>query len=499
MKFTNVLLKDLNWTLDDIVLIMKHEDRNLDRLPENLKAEILPYIDMDNLKEDEDALLKLRVKTANGMKNVYYLKLQSEPHARVRRAAIRKLEAMLREDQVKKAHVVFATPFCTKGLTSLIKNLEVASYRFDNYLGHGGYKPNEDNDLPEPEEKYELEAELTFIQDTEDNEALITEAQGLGESINLARLLVDQPANAITPEQLAAEAVAAAETFGMEYEIFDAKKIQELGMDAYWSVAKGSDNEPKFIILRWLNNPDSKEKIALVGKGLCYDSGGYAIKTASGMVTMHADMGGSAAVIGAITALAREDAKVNVIAIVAAAENMISGHAMRNGDIIGSLSGKTIEVINTDAEGRLTLADAVTWAQKYEKATRIVDIATLTGACVVALGNEITGVITNDDKLWAGLDEGAKISGDKIWRMPCDEDMAKLNKSTRADIKNSGARGGGMITAGLFVRAFTGGLPWAHLDIAGPAYQSEACEQYAAGATGVGAELLYHMVRKVFA
>ncbi len=499
MKFTHVPLKDLRWTLDDIVLVMKHEDRELDYLPADLNEEILPYIDMDSLKEDEDALLKLRVKTLHGMKNVYYLKFQASPNARVRRAAIRKLEAMLRENEVEKAHLVFATPFTPHGLMSLIKNFEVASYRFDNYLGHGGFKPNEDNELPEPEEKKELEAEVTFVTDTEDNEALIAHAQGLGEAINLSRLLVDQPANAITPVQLAAEAVAAAETYGMEHEVFDAKKIQELGMDAYWSVAKGSDNEPRFIILRYLNNPDSDEKIALVGKGMCYDSGGYAIKPAGGMVTMHADMGGSAAVIGAITALAKEKAKVNVVAIVAAAENMISGHAMRNGDIIGSLSGKTIEVINTDAEGRLTLADAVTYAQKYEKATRIVDIATLTGACVVALGNEITGVITNDDQLWAGLDEGAKISGDKIWRMPCDEDMAKLNKSTRADIKNSGVRGGGMITAGMFVRAFTGGLPWAHLDIAGPAYQSDGGEQYAAGATGVGAELLYHMVRKIFA
>ncbi|MDO5733819.1 MAG: leucyl aminopeptidase [Eubacteriales bacterium] len=498
MQYSHLQLSDYNWQDDNIVIICKDEDSQLANLPEALHSELKLFLEETKFSSDETKVAVYNLPREGKVQRIFLVKLKAEPCARGRRAAMRSLEAQLREHNVREAAIVFASEFCAKASSNLLTQLSLASYRFDQHLGHGGPLPNADNELPEkPADKSLNKLNLVFAKLPESPADLIDQAFSLADSIRLTRLLVDQPANFMTPKMLAEAAVAAGEKYGFEVEVKKSKEIQELGMDAYWSVAKGSDCPPRFIIMRYLNHPECSEKIALVGKGVCYDSGGYAIKPASGMVTMHADMGGAGAVIGAITALARAKAKVNVVAIVAACENMISGNAMRNGDIIGSLAGKTIEVVNTDAEGRLTLADAVTYAQRFEKASKIIDIATLTGACVVALGNEIAGVISNDEEIFSALEHGSKLSGDKIWRMPCDEDYALLNKSQRADICNAGSRWGGMITAGLFVRAFTGGLPWAHLDIAGPAYLDSGSDQYSAGASGVGAEILFHATQEL--
>ena len=315
-------------------------------------------------------------------------------------------------------------------------------------------------------------------------------AQHYAMGIRIARRLVNEPANVMSPERLAQEARALSQEHGFDIEVFDETQIQEMGMEAFWSVAKGSDAPPRFMVMRYMNNPDTKEVLALVGKGLTYDSGGYALKPAQGMDTMFCDMGGAGAVIGAISSLAAMKAKVNVVALVAACENMISGHAYRNGDIIGSLAGKFIEVVNTDAEGRLTLADAITYAATVIKADKIIDIATLTGAVGVALGNQITGVVADDEGIWQALSTASEASGDKVWRLPHFPHLAKQNKSERADIKNSGGRPAGTATAALFLQAFAFGVPWGHLDIAGTAYSEKASAKAPLGATGVGAELL---------
>lgn len=329
-------------------------------------------------------------------------------------------------------------------------------------------------------------------------EGKLQTAAHLAGGIRAARRLVNEPANVMSPQRLAEDAQALAREHGFEIEVFDEKQIQQMGLEAFWSVAKGSDTPPRFLVMRYMNNPDTNELLALVGKGLTYDSGGYAVKPATGMVTMHCDMGGAAAVIGAISALAAMKAKVNVVAVVAACENMISGHAYRNGDIIGSLAGKYIEVVNTDAEGRLTLADAITYAATVLKADKIIDIATLTGAAIVALGEEITGVVADDEGIWQAVQAASQTSGDKVWRMPHDECLAKHNKSERADIKNSGGRQAGTATAALFCRAFAFGKPWGHLDIAGTAYHEGANAKAPAGATGVGAELLARAAIELF-
>ncbi|CAM3581276.1 leucyl aminopeptidase [Erysipelothrix urinaevulpis] len=317
--------------------------------------------------------------------------------------------------------------------------------------------------------------------------------KGLSDTISFTKMLVNEPANFLTPTALATLSQDFSLANGIEVEIKGQKDIESLKMDAFLSVARGSIQEPKLIILRYLNNPESDEITALVGKGVTYDSGGYAIKPATGMVTMHCDMGGSASVIGAINLLAKQKEKVNVIAVVAACENMISGDAFKNGDIINSMSGKTIEIINTDAEGRLTLADAIWYAHSVEKATKIVDIATLTGAVFAALGKNITGVVSNDDQFYQSLEHASKLSGDKIWRLPCDDDLAKCNHSKRADIKNASACGAGTTTAGLFLKEFTNDIPWTHLDIAFTAYH-DGDDYNPEGATGVGVELLANAV-----
>ena len=340
---------------------------------------------------------------------------------------------------------------------------------------------------------------MALIQESDLSDDMLTELMALSSSVYLGRELVNERANVMTPTELAAVARLVGEQSGIEVEIFGPDGIRELGMEAFLNVAKGSDEEPRLIVMRYRGKPDSDKTLALVGKGMMYDSGGYGIKTTQGMYSMFGDMAGSAAVIPAIRALAETKAEVNVTVIVAACENMISGHAYRNGDIIGSMLGKTIEIFSTDAEGRLTLADAVTYAWQKEKVDYIVDIATLTGAVVVALGNLMTAALADDEQLWSALEKATGTSGDLVWRLPFHEEYAEQNKSDRADIRNtSGGVGAGTITAGHFVRAFTGNTPFLHLDIAGTAYSESASDRKPKGASGIGVELLYNLSKELF-
>ncbi|MGV2643309.1 leucyl aminopeptidase, partial [Clostridium perfringens] len=280
--------------------------------------------------------------------------------------------------------------------------------------------------------------------------------------------------NNMYPETLAKEVKNIGSKYGFEVEVFDENQIEELKMESFLSVGKGSDNLPRLIVMRYFGDKDNMDqRLALVGKGLTYDSGGYSLKTNAGMVTMKADMGGAASVIGAISAIAKRNLKINVIAVVAACENLISGHAYKPGDIIGSMAGKTIEILNTDAEGRLTLIDAVTYAIEKEKASEIIDVATLTGAAVVSLGEDVTAVITNKDEFYGELREASYEAGEKVWQMPSFEDYGKLIKSNIADLKNIGGKYAGTITAGLFIGEFVQNKPWLHLDIAGPAFSEK--------------------------
>lgn len=326
----------------------------------------------------------------------------------------------------------------------------------------------------------------------------INEAVKLMDAVFLTRDLVNQPPNVIYPETLAQIAKERLEAKGVKVTVHGKKEIEALKMEAFLNVARASTKEPKLIVMEYYNNPDSDEKIALVGKGLTYDCGGYAIKPAESMLNMFTDMGGSGTVIGAMHALADLKAKVNVVAVVAACENMVSGDGYRNGDIIGSMSGKTIEVINTDAEGRLTLADAVYYATKNMGATKLIDLATLTGACVAAFGEQVAASVTNNDEFFAELMEANKRAGEIVWRMPTIDYYKKMNESKVADLKNTGGKHGGMITAGLFVGSFLAkeDIPWIHLDIAGTTYISQAYSYFKENATGYMVKSLYYLLSK---
>lgn len=300
-------------------------------------------------------------------------------------------------------------------------------------------------------------------------EAGVTRGKIIGESTNLARNLSNEPGNTITPTRLSEVAREIAQKYELEFNVIDRAKAKELGMGAFLGVAQGSDEPPAFIVMRyWGAGKNADPGLGLVGKGITFDSGGISIKAGDGMQDMKGDMSGGGAVIAAMNGIAQLKPKINVTGIVAATENMPSGKAYKPGDILKAMNGKTIEVINTDAEGRLVLADAVAYASGTLKLNPIVDAATLTGAVVVALGNIRTGVFTNDEEWAKTVCEVGNAQGEKMWQMPMDDEYNDRIKSDWADVKNSGGRPGGSITAAWFIRNFVAdGTRWAHLDVAG--------------------------------
>ncbi len=327
-------------------------------------------------------------------------------------------------------------------------------------------------------------------------ESLIKETENIIDGIFFARDLVNERAIDMYPEVLAQIAKENLEPLGVNVEIFDEKRIKELHMDSFLSVAKGSDKEPRFIVMSYNGNGEKGEKLALVGKGITYDSGGYSLKPSNSMETMFCDMAGSATVIGTMMSIAKSKLKKCVVGIVAACENLISGSAYKPGDIIGSMAGKTIEINNTDAEGRLTLADALYYAATVVKADKIIDVATLTGACVVALGSSHSGAVTNNDELMSALKKSSSVAGEPIWQLPSGPDYKKLLKGDFADLKNAPGRDAGAITAGLFLEEFVNGTPFVHLDIAGTAYLDKPSRYLPKGATGVHVKTFYHFVKE---
>ncbi|WP_299460197.1 leucyl aminopeptidase [uncultured Gimesia sp.] len=305
----------------------------------------------------------------------------------------------------------------------------------------------------------------------------------LGESINLAREMVNRHAGDIFPISFAERVVEIAKTYGLESEVLDEKQLQQEKMGSMLAVAQGSDQPPRLAILKHQGADASAPTLALVGKGVTFDSGGLSIKPSDGMKTMKCDMGGAAAVLGAMTAIARLNLPVNVIGYMGLVENMVNGSSYKLGDVLTARNGKTIEVLNTDAEGRLVLADVLTLAVD-RGAAKIIDLATLTGACVVALGEEVTGVFSNDENWSKAVQDAAKSSGEDVWEMPMFPQFAEQLKSDVADLKNVGTRWGGAITAAKFLEHFVDETPWVHLDIAGPAFAAANLPHREGGGTG---------------
>ena len=332
-------------------------------------------------------------------------------------------------------------------------------------------------------------AEFTLVVPGGDSAALTAAAERgriLAESQNFARDLVNEPGNLLPPRKLMEAAQAMAAKYGLECDVLDQDRMKQLGMGSLLGVSIGSAEPPFLVVLRYKPlNPQSADQLALVGKGVTFDTGGVSIKPADGMEKMKCDMGGAAAMLGAMRSIAQLKPSVAVTAYIPTVENMVGSRAQRPGDIVTSMAGKTIEVLNTDAEGRLILIDAITYA-KQQGATHLIDAATLTGAIGVALGAVNTGLFSNNDPLCEKIMKAASAEGEKMWRMPIDDEYRELLKSSYADIGNIGGRAGGACTAAMFIKEWVEDTPWAHLDIALTAYLDEQKPFTAKGATGIG-------------
>lgn len=371
-------------------------------------------------------------------------------------------------------------------LADLAAGLRLRHYRFDRYKS-----PRKDDAEPQA-----LEIGLV-VADKAAGDAAIADRMSTVAGTLLARDLVNEPANVLGTLEFAARATQLRD-LGVVVEELDEVAMRALGMNALLAVAQGSARPPRLVLMQWNGGNPGDAPIAFVGKGVVFDTGGISIKPAANMEDMKGDMGGAAAVTGLLHALATRKAPVNVVGVIGLVENMPSGTAMRPGDILKAMNGVTIEVVNTDAEGRLVLADALHYTQQRFRPRALIDLATLTGAIIVALGHDHAGLFSNNDELAAQLTAAGLASGEKLWRLPMGPAYDKIIESRFADIKNSGGRPAGSITAAQFLARFVGDVPWAHLDIAGTTLGSPQNETNASWTSGFGVALLDRLVRDQF-
>jgi leucyl aminopeptidase len=373
-----------------------------------------------------------------------------------------------------------------RALQFMAEGFELGRYRFDRYVGE------------EAREKDLIERCVVLVPDPTSKVSPIcfARAEAVAGAVNYARDLVNEPASTLTPIRLAEAAAALAKDKDLECTILGVRECEKLKMNLFLAVARGSVNEPRFIHLtfRPRGKDEPRRRIALVGKGVTFDSGGLSLKPNDSMIDMKCDMAGAAAVLGVASALAALGAKAEVHILVAATENMLSGSAYKLGDVIIGMGEKSVEITNTDAEGRLTLADALAYARTFEP-DEIIDVATLTGACVVALGPHMAGLMGSDLAFVERFAAAARAAGEDVWPLPLQRRLKEQLKSPIADMKNVGERWGGALTAGLFLKEFAGDVPWIHLDIAGPAYASKAADHQPQGGTGFGVSAILEYLR----
>jgi leucyl aminopeptidase len=367
----------------------------------------------------------------------------------------------------------------------LMLGLKLRSYKFDKYLTKASKK---DDDAPKNQAITIGTANLAAAKKA------IADADAVAGGVILARDLVNEPANILGPLEFAAEAKKL-EALGVKVTILTDKDMKKLGMGALLGVAQGSVRPARMAIMEWMGGKAKAKPLAFIGKGVVFDTGGISIKPAGGMEDMKGDMGGAAAVIGLMKTLASREAKVNAVGAIGLVENMPDANAQRPGDIVTSMSGQTIEVINTDAEGRLVLADMLTHINKEYEPVLMINLATLTGAILVALGQQHAGLFSNDDKLAADLTSAGIASNERVWRMPMGSEYDKMIDTKNADMKNIGGKYAGSITAAQFLKRFVGETPWAHLDIAGTAMSSPSTDINISWASGYGVRLLDRFVR----
>lgn len=389
---------------------------------------------------------------------------------------------VLNQYKVKEASV--ATP-----VHSFLSGKELTQAIVEGFL-HNAYRFN----------RYKSDASdsslktISMTANHEDIEASIKEVEFVMEGVYFARDLINTPSNDLYPTVMADKVKEFLDIPGVEVDVYNQEQIEDLGMHALLSVGQGSEKEARFLVLKYLPEGEEASAITLVGKGITYDSGGYALKPAKSMEDMKSDMSGAANVAGVIYALAKNKVTKNVVGVMGLVENLISGSSYKNGDIIPTMKGTTIEVLNTDAEGRVTLADTLYYAATKVNSKEIIDLATLTGACLVALGEQVTGAMTNNEELYKALEKSANYTGEMIWQLPMTDQLREQVKGTVGDLKNACGPYGGTITAGIFLEHFVEGIPWVHLDIAGPAFYSSAYGYIPSGGTGIPVRTLYHYI-----
>ncbi len=393
--------------------------------------------------------------------------------------------AFLNAQKIADATVYFESDNEEDDLCNIAFGAILQSYRFNKYF------------VDKLQDKEFKVSSLNFaVKEVKKAKKQFEELEILANNILFARDLVSEPANILNPESYA-EICKKLTKDGLKVEILGEKEMQKLGMNSLLAVGQGSSKESKLVVLKWNGGKRSDKPLAFVGKGVTFDTGGISIKPSANMEDMKSDMGGSAVVVGLLKNLAQRKAKINAVGVVGLVENMPSGDAQRPGDVVTSMSGQTIEVINTDAEGRMVLADALHYTNTKFKPELIVDLATLTGAIIVCLADIYAGLFSNDDNLANDLIKSGENTGEKLWRMPIGEDYDKMINSDIADMKNVGSgRGAGSTTAAQFLKRFIGETKWAHLDIAGVALKGKGDAFAIKGATGFGVNLLNDLVKK---
>jgi len=389
-------------------------------------------------------------------------------------------------DAATEASVVLATasgPLSADEAADVALGLRLRFYSFDRYK-----TKKKDGDTGSRKRSVTL-----LVADEKAARKAFKAREAVADGVDVARDLVNEPPNVLFPTEFAKRAGDLAR-LGVDVEVLNEKDLKKLGMGALLAVGQGSARDSHVVVMRWEGGKDGEAPVCLVGKGVCFDSGGISLKPGEGMQDMKGDMGGAAAVVGTMHALAARKARANVVGLIGLVENMPDGNAYRPGDILTSMSGQTIEMINTDAEGRLVLADVLWYAKDRFKPKAMVNLATLTGAIIVALGQENAGLFSNNDDVARGLTEAGLTTGEKVWRMPLSAEYDKLIDSQFADMKNTGGRYGGSITAAQFLQRFVGDVPWAHLDVAGTAMNSNKNDINRSWGSGWGVRLLDRFV-----
>ena len=491
----------LRQTKADAVAVFVAEDKNsfaesIKQLRKIFGKKIDNIVTISNFEGKEDQITEFYSERKTASPRVLLVglglleKLSAERYRRAgaaaaKRASTLKLKSLAFSLAEMDAAILKKLVPYTVAIYAVIEGALLSTYRFDKYI------------TDEKQRERSLKTMIFFDPDQEREKSLrrsFSDARIVCEAVTTARDLENAPGNEIYPETLAAAAQAAGAKYGFRVSVWDKKKIETAGFGGLLAVNAGSNRPPRFIILEYNSGRRDLDTVVLVGKGITFDAGGISIKPANGMSEMKMDMSGAAAVIGSFEAAARLKFPIHLVGLIPSTENLLGGSAMRPGDIIVHHGGKTSEVDNTDAEGRLVLADALAYASSFKPAA-VIDLATLTGACVVALGHHVTGMMGNDDKVMGRIKVAGERTFERVWQLPLFEEYEKQIRSDVADVKNVGGRWAGAITAALFLKKFIGEYKWVHLDIAGTAILEEELPYTPKGGSGVGVRLLTDLLR----